>query len=61
MLLHSQVLEATEAAHQIIDSKNDEIRVLRMMLEASKIEARTKEREKVQLQKKLHAIKGSSP
>lgn len=51
------MLEATAAAAQVIDAKNEEVRVLRMMLEASKIEARTKEREKQQLLKKL---KGSA-
>lgn len=52
-----EVLEATEAAKEVIDGKNEEIRVLRMMLEAAKIDARTKERERNALQKKLQSPK----
>jgi hypothetical protein len=52
-----EVLEATEAAREVIDAKNDEIRVLRMMLEAAKIDARTKAKEKQHLQKRLQQLK----
>jgi hypothetical protein len=52
-----EVLEATEAAREVIDAKNDEIRVLRMMLEAAKIDARTKAKEKQQLVKRLQQLK----
>jgi hypothetical protein len=34
-------------------AKNEEIRVLRMMLDAAKVDAATKEREKAQLRRKL--------
>ena len=36
-----------------IVAKNEEIRVLRMMLDAAKMDAATKEREKAQLRRKL--------
>ena len=48
-----QLLEATEAAQEALDGKNEEIRVLRMMLEAAKTNAATKSREVVKLKNRL--------
>ncbi len=50
---HWQLLAATEDAMVALTAKSEEIRVLRMMLDAAKLDAATKEKEKSMLKRRL--------
>ena len=52
---HWQLLAATEDAMVALTAKSEEIRVLRMMLDAAKLDAATKEKEKSMLKRRLKA------
>jgi hypothetical protein len=58
MLVNVQLLAATNDAMRALTCKDDEIRVLRMMLEAAKLDAATKERERNQLRRRLKVASG---
>ena len=59
LLFRSQLLAATQDAMTALSAKSEEIRVLRMMLDAAKTDAATKEREKAALRRRLkEATKG---